>query len=136
MDLVDEQHVVLVQVGQQCGQVAGLLDHRSRRLAQVDAQFVGDHVAERGLAQAGRAEDQHVVERFAALLRRLDVDRHLLAHRRLAEVFVEAPGTYRRFDGVFFARGSGGNDAVVHAGIMARRDGIDMRPFQARRSAS
>ena len=71
MDLVDEQHVVRLQVGQQRGQVAGALDHRAGGLAQVDAQLVGDDVRERGLAQARRAEDQHVVERLAALARGL-----------------------------------------------------------------
>src|SRR3546814_2984049 len=86
MDLVDEQHVVRLQVGQQRGQVAGLLDHRPGSDAQADAQFVGDDVAERGLAQPGRAEDQHVVERFTAAFGGLDVDRKLLAHRLLAEV--------------------------------------------------
>ena len=44
VDLVDEQHVVRLQVGQQRGQVAGLLDHRAGGLAQVDAQLVGDDV--------------------------------------------------------------------------------------------
>ena len=46
--------------------------------------------AERGLAEPRRAEDQHVVQRLAAALGRLDVDLHLLAHRLLAEVFVRA----------------------------------------------
>ena len=133
VDLVDEQHVVRLQVGEQRGQVAGLLDHRAGGLAQVDAQLVGDDVAERGLAQAGRTEDQHVVERLAALLGRLDVDLHLLAHRRLAEVLVQPLGADGGLDGVFFAGGGGGHDAgVVHAGIMA---GTAMRFYMRRRQS-
>ena len=44
MDLVDEQHVVRLQVGQQRGEIAGALEHRAGGGAQVDAQLVGDHV--------------------------------------------------------------------------------------------
>jgi hypothetical protein len=67
VDFVDEQHVVRFEVGQDGGQVAGALEHRAGGLAQVDAHFGGDDVGQRGLAQARRAEEQHVVERLAAL---------------------------------------------------------------------
>ena len=40
MDLVDEQHVARLQVGEQGRQVAGPLEHRPGGLAQVHAQFV------------------------------------------------------------------------------------------------
>jgi hypothetical protein len=66
VDLVDEEHVVLLEVGQQRGQVLGLLEHRPAGLAQVHAQLGGDDVAQRGLAQARRAEQQHVVQRLGA----------------------------------------------------------------------
>ena len=42
VDLVDEQHVVLDQVGQHRGQVAGALQRRPRRQAQRRAEFGGD----------------------------------------------------------------------------------------------
>ena len=77
MDLVDEQHVARLEVGEQRREVAGALEHRARRLAQVDAELVRDDVRQRRLAEARRAEQQHVVERFAALPRRLDEDREL-----------------------------------------------------------
>jgi hypothetical protein len=70
VDLVDEQHVVRFEVGQQRGQVAGALQHRAGGLAQIDAHLGGDDVRQGGLAQARRAEQQHVVERLAALARR------------------------------------------------------------------
>jgi hypothetical protein len=79
VDLVDEQHVVRLEVGQQRGQVAGALEHRAGGLAQVDAHLGGDDVGQRGLAQPRRAEQQHVVERLAALARGLDEDLELLA---------------------------------------------------------
>jgi hypothetical protein len=98
MDLVDEEDVVLLQVGEDGGQVLGLFQHRPRGRAQVDAELVGDDVAERGLAQPGRAEQQHVVHRFAAHLRRADEDLELLARLRLADVFGQPLGTQRPLD--------------------------------------
>ena len=89
MDLVDEQHVARLQVGQERGQVAGALEHRTGGLAQVDAQLGGDDVGERGLAQARRTEDQHVIERLAAAARGADEDLELRLYRRLADVFGE-----------------------------------------------
>ena len=67
VDLVDEQHVARLEVGQQRREVARALEHRARRLAQVDAQLVRDDVRQRRLAEARRPEQQHVVERLAAL---------------------------------------------------------------------
>ena len=45
MDLVDEQHVARLQVGQQRREIAGPLEHRTGGLAQVHAEFVGHDVA-------------------------------------------------------------------------------------------
>src|SRR5262249_42707571 len=59
-------------------------------------QFVGNHVRERRLAEPGRAVQEDVVERLAALLRRLDRDVQLLAHLVLADVVVEPAGTESR----------------------------------------
>ena len=44
VDLVDEEDVVLLEVGEDRRQVLGLLEHRPRGLAQVDAELVGDDV--------------------------------------------------------------------------------------------
>ena len=65
VDLVDEEDVVRLEVGEDRGEIAGALEHRPRGLAQVDAHLARDDVRERGLAQAGRPEEQHVVERLA-----------------------------------------------------------------------
>jgi hypothetical protein len=117
VDLVDEQHVVRLQVGQQRGQVAGALDHRAGGLAQVDAHLGGDDMGQRGLAQAGRAEDQHVVERLLALARGLDVDLQLFADGFLAQVFVQALGTDAGLDRFVFA----GDRACQDAGFFHAR---------------
>ena len=81
MDLIDEQHVARLQIGQDRRQVAGPLQHRTGGLAQVDAQLGGDDVRQRGLAQARRTEDQHVIERLGAHARRVDEDRQLRLDR-------------------------------------------------------
>src|SRR5579859_329661 len=72
MDLVDEQDVVGLEVGEDGGEVAGLGQHRAAGGAEVDAQFAGDDLGQRGLAQTRRAEQQHVVQRLAARLGALD----------------------------------------------------------------
>ncbi|MNT08824.1 hypothetical protein D3C72_1435780 [compost metagenome] len=139
MDLVDEQHIVRLQVGQQRGQVAGLFDHRAGGHAQGHAQFVGDDMAEGGLAQAGRAEDQHVVQRIATTLGGLDVDLHLLAHRHLAEVVGKSLGSDAGVGGVILAGGAGGDDAVVgHVLIMRQKrgDSAGLRPAPAEAKAT
>ena len=103
MDLVDEQHVARLQVGQQRGEIAGPLEHRARGLAQVHAELAGDDVRERGLAEARRAEDQRVVERLAALHRRLHEDLELRLDLLLADVVGEPLRADGAIDGLFFA---------------------------------
>ena len=65
VDLVDEQHVARLQVGEQRGEIAGALDHRPGGGAEADAQLARDDLRQRRLAEAGRAVEQHVVERLA-----------------------------------------------------------------------
>ena len=89
MDLVDEQHVARLEIGEQRREVAGPFEHRSRRLAQVDAELVRENVRQRRLAEARRAEQQDVVERFAAFARGLDENAELIADFFLADVFGE-----------------------------------------------
>src|SRR5690606_30499024 len=94
---------------------------------------------QRGLAQARRTEDQHVVQRLAAGAGSLDVDAQLLADRLLAEVFVQSLRPDRGFQGLVLAGGAGAEDAAVfvHAAIMAvagRACRDSWRPGRARAS--
>ena len=119
MDLVDEQHIAGFQISQQCRQVAGFFQHRTRGLAQIDLHFVGDDVRQRRLAQTGRAEYQGMVQRFTATAGGVDEDFHLFAHRRLAHIVGEparADGAVQR---VFFIRWGWADQAirVAHAGV-------------------
>ena len=74
VDLVDEQHVALVELGEDRRQVAGPLERRARRDVQVHAHLGGDDARQRGLAQPGRAGEQQVIDGLATPARRLEND--------------------------------------------------------------
>ena len=63
MDLVDEQDVARLQVGELGGEVAGAHDHRPRGQTEADPELGGDDLGERGLAKPGRPGEQNMVER-------------------------------------------------------------------------
>ena len=91
MDLVDEQHLPRVEVGQDAGQVARFLEHRSGRRPHGDAKLVRDDMSQRGLAQARRTVHQDVVERLVPLSRRRNRHRQVLAQPVLADVLGQRP---------------------------------------------
>ena len=83
-------------------------------LAQIDLQLIGDDVRQRGLAEPGRPEDQHMIQGLAALARRLDEDVHLGLHVRLPHVVGEAFSAARRDRRTSSSRPAGaGNDAIL-----------------------
>ena len=90
VDLVDEEDVALVQVGQDGRQVAGPLDGRPGGDLDAHAHLVGDDVGQRGLAQARRAVEQDVIQRLAARLGRLDQDAQVLLDPILADILGQA----------------------------------------------
>ena len=100
MDLVDEQHVVRLQVGELGGEIARLLDHRARGRAEADAHLARHDLRQRRLAEAGRAVEQHVVERLAARLGGGDEDLEVLADLLLADEVVERLRPQRQLGGV------------------------------------
>ena len=85
MDLVDEEDVAVLEIGEEGGEVAGLGDHRARGGAEIDAELARHDLGERGLAEAGRTGEQHVVERLAPAARRLDEDFEIGADLGLAD---------------------------------------------------
>src|SRR6185503_12341353 len=110
MYLVDEQHVVRLEVREQRSQVAGPLEHRSRGLPQIDAELVRDDVRERRLAQARRPEQQRVIERLAALPRGRDEDVELRFHAWLADVLGELAWTNGAIERLVFLGGERRDD--------------------------
>ena len=75
VDLVDEQHVAVLQVGEDRREVTRPFERGARRDVQFGADLVGDDVRQRRLAQPGRAGEEHVVGRMAPLARRAEDDR-------------------------------------------------------------
>ena len=53
VDLVDEEHIALLQIGQQGGKVAGLLDGGAAGDANLDSHLVGDDARQRRLPRPG-----------------------------------------------------------------------------------
>src|SRR5205823_4900298 len=95
VDLVDEQHVALLEAGEDRGHVALALERRARDRADADAELLADDEGETRLAEPGRADEQDVVECLAARLRRLERDRELFLDPLLADEVVERAGAER-----------------------------------------
>ena len=104
MNLVDEEHIVALQIGEQCRQVLGLFEHRAAGLTEIHAQLGGNDVGECGLAQTRRPEQQNMVERLLAFLGSANEDFQLLAHLGLADVLAQLLGAQGAFDRLFAVR--------------------------------
>ena len=89
MYLVDEKHVVGLEVGQQSRQIPRLLDRRTGGHADIHAHLVRDNTRKRGLTKSGRAVEQNMIEAFTALFRSLDIDLHVLLDLILTDVLVK-----------------------------------------------
>ena len=85
VDLIDEEDAARLQRGEEGGDVGLALQRRAGGLHQRHAHLLGDDVGQRGLAEAGRAGEQHVVERLFAPARGLDEDRQLLGDLLLVD---------------------------------------------------
>ena len=114
VDLVDEQHVALFEIGQECREVARLGDDGAGGGLEVDAQLARHDLGERGLAQPRGPRTQHMVQRLAARLGSLDEDPEVLLGLRLADEFFQPLRTQMRVDGVV-GRLFGFADRRVHA---------------------
>ncbi len=139
VDLVDEEDVVGLEVGEDGGEVAGALQHRPRGLLQVHAHLARDDVRERGLAEARRAEEEHVVERLLAVPRRGDEDLELLADLRLPDVLGELARAQRPFLALLHRRGGVPGDEAVgfdHQGASDLFTGPATDRFRGRRVAT
>ena len=119
VDLVDEEHVALFEIGEQRREVAGLGDHRAGGGAEVDAELARHDLRQRGLAEAGRADEQHMVERFVARARGLDEDAQVGARLLLADELGEPLRPQRRFRDVVLAA-LGGDQAARRGGHRPR----------------
>ena len=111
MDLIDEENIPGVQVGQQCRQVAGLFNGRAGGDADACPHLVGDDTGQCGLAKTRRAVKQHMVQRFAAPPGRLNVDGEISFGLLLAGVVPKKLGPQADFRRVL--GGVGGQDQSI-----------------------
>ena len=118
VDLVDEEYVVPLEVGEKGREIARARDHRPRGGAETDAELARDDLGEGRLAQAGRAKEQHVVERLAARAGRRDEDAEVGAHLGLADELGEGVRTQRGLGDVLL-----GKAAFHHALVGGDRRG-------------
>ena len=91
--LIDEEHIVWLERGEDACQVAGLVEHGAARELEAYAQLVGDDVGEGCLAQSGRAVQEGVVEGFAAILGSLHEDAQVIDDLLLTAEVVELQRT-------------------------------------------
>ncbi len=95
VDLVDEEDVARVELGEEAGERAFVLDDRAVRHVERDAHLVREDLREGRLAQTGRAAKEEVIERLAPLLRGGDEHAEVLLVLLLADVIVERARTQR-----------------------------------------
>src|SRR6185369_3146362 len=105
VDLVDEQHVAALERRQDGRKVTGLFDDGSARRMQPPAHRARDDVRERRLAETGRADQQQVIERFAARARGANRDVEIATNGRLSDVVVERLRTQADVRGGLLGRG-------------------------------
>src|SRR5262249_46779317 len=117
VDLVDEQDVAILEIGEERREVARLGDDRTGRGAEIDPELAGDDLRQRGLAEAGRADEQHGVEGLLARARRLDEHAKIGARLALADELGEALRAQRRFGDVLLAALGGDQAAGVQRSI-------------------
>ncbi|OIQ63757.1 hypothetical protein GALL_547000 [mine drainage metagenome] len=89
MDLVDEQHIARLEVGQDRRQIARLGQHRARGHAEAHPQLARHDLRQRGFAQARRAVEQRVIHRLATHLGALDKHLEVRARLGLPDEFIQ-----------------------------------------------
>ena len=92
VDLVDEEDVAVVELGEDGGEVAGPLQRRARGEVELHPHLDGDDARQRGLADAGRAGEQQVVGGLAPPAGGLEDHRQVLLELPLADEVGQAAG--------------------------------------------
>ena len=117
MNFVEEENLFSVERSENSGEVAFTFEQRAGACFDRDVQFVGDNLRKSGFAQARRAVEQNVIERFAAATRGFDSDGDVFFHALLPDVFIQVLGAHGGVEaGVILGSGSG-NDADGIVGI-------------------
>src|ERR1700742_1034721 len=134
---VDEEHVVLDQVGQHRGQVACAFERGPGRHPQRRPQLGGDDHGQRRLAQPRWTGQQDVIRCAAAVFGPLDDQLQLFAHPRLTDELVQRARPQAAVD-VALPRRQGAGDLAIGVVLLevvrAHRD-LPSKDRAARRAA-
>src|SRR5262249_29690198 len=103
VDLIDEQDVALLQIGEQRREIAGLGDHRPGSGAEIDPELARHDLRQRGLAEPGWTDEQPMAARLGPGARRGDEYREILARLFLADELGKLLRTQRGFGDVLVA---------------------------------
>ena len=125
VDLIHEEHAPRLERGQKGRDVSLALECRTGGLHERDVQLARDDLRQRGLAQAGRASQQQMVQRVPARRGGLDRNGQLLAQRLLADEVLQPSRTQRAVELVL-----GDQVRSLDAGRLHHHD-----PARAKRSA-
>ncbi len=98
MDLVDEEHVALVELREDRREVAGALERGTRRDVHANPELVCDDPCERGLAEPRRAGEQEVVSGLTAASSGLEDDAEVIFQLALADELVERTRSQADFE--------------------------------------
>ncbi len=135
VDLVDEQHVAVAELGEDRGQVAGTFERRTGGDVHVHAHLDGDDAGQAGLAEPGRAGQQQVVGRLAAHLGCLEHDREMLFQLALTDELAQPSRPQPGLVGLFDVVGRAGiEELLTHVGppTGAERRAACLRPTPTR----
>ena len=122
VDLVHEEDVALLERGEDRRHVALALEGRAGHRANADAELLADDVGEARLPEAGRADEENVVERLSSPLRGLEDDAELLLDPLLADELVQAARTEGAVELLVLGDENGSRDALLaHAALSASR---------------
>ena len=113
VDFVDEENLAQPDVAEDAGEIEFLLQHRAGSLVDGNVEFCRDNRCERGLTEAWRTVEQHVVHGFVALAGGGDGDGEILFKLGLTGEVGETMRTQSGFELRFFGVGCGGYDPAV-----------------------
>ena len=87
VDLIDKQHVIRLQIGQDRRQITGFFNCRTGCHTKIHAHFVGNDRGQGRLSQSRRPVQQHVIQRIATPLGCLDIDCQIFLDFILSDIF-------------------------------------------------
>ena len=114
MNLIDEQHVPGLQPSQDGRHIPSPLDGRAGGDLDVHPHFMGDDVAQSGLAQARRSVDDDVVQGLVTDRRSLDGDAQIVLDLGLPDKIGQPPGPQRRVQALVVGLNLSGDQPFGH----------------------